>query len=194
MSRQPLGDAAFRFARPSGIGARTLFDGLRRQAGVVDVVITEEHVAVTFDPAHPPHDVASLIDRVSASDAEATPVTEHLVHVRYDGEDLGSVAERLGLSPAALVEGHTQRVYEVKLIGFQPGFAYLGDLEPALQLPRRDTPRVRVPPKSIAIAERYTAIYPFASPGGWHLLGTAIDFEPLAFALALGDHVRFEAV
>ena len=87
----------------------------------------------------------------------------------------------------------------VELIGFLPGFAYLGPLDPRLTIGRRETPRPRVPAGSVAIAGGYTGVYPAASPGGWHLLGRALDvslFDPLRDPPALlrpGDHVRFVA-
>lgn len=112
-----------------------------------------------------------------------------MIDVRYDGEDLASCASALGVASVEVVRRHTSAVYEVKMIGFLPGFAYLGDLEPGLRLPRRATPRARVPAGSVAIADAYTAVYPFASPGGWHLLGRAVDFTP--FAMERGDRVRF---
>jgi UPF0271 protein len=82
-------------------------------------------------------------------------------------------------------------------VGFLPGFAYLRAPDPPFQLARRGSPRARVPAGSVGVAGPYTGIYPFASPGGWNLLGTAVDFVPFTVergaALALGDVVRFEA-
>lgn len=100
------------------------------------------------------------------------PVVE--LPTRYggaDGPDLAAVAGRLGLSPAALVEAHAAPAYQVYLLGFSPGFAYLGPLPEALRLPRREVPRGRVPAGSVAIAGAQTAVYPSATPGGWHLIG-----------------------
>ena len=89
--------------------------------------------------------------------------------------------------------------YRVAMLGFMPGFAYLGDLPDELRLPRRDTPRTSVPAGSVAIAGRHTAVYPATTPGGWHLLGRTdvapwdIDRDPPAL-LRPGDRVRFEPV
>lgn len=117
------------------------------------------------------------------------------MRVRYDGPDLDEVSRRLATSTAEVVSLHTATTYTVAAIGFQPGFGYLRGLDRRLVLPRRDTPRPRVPALSVAIAGPYTGVYPFASPGGWHLLGTAVDFCPFdaerGAALALGDRVRF---
>lgn len=120
----------------------------------------------------------------------------HEIPVWYAGEDLDEVACLCGLSAAQVIELHSGRDYRVGAIGFAPGFAYLGELDERLALPRRATPRTRVPAGSLAIAERQTAIYPQASPGGWHLLGlTPVRlFDPQCeppCPFALGDRVRF---
>ena len=121
------------------------------------------------------------------------------IAVRYggdDGPDLDAVAERAGLSAAQVVEIHCSVVYRAYMIGFAPGFAYLGELPAQLELPRRDTPRRRVPAGSVAIAARQTAVYPQATPGGWHLLGRteAAIWDPARTEPALitvGARVRF---
>lgn len=123
----------------------------------------------------------------------------HEIIVWYDGEDLAEVARACGLSVAQVIELHAGREYRVGAIGFAPGFAYLGELDERLILPRRPTPRTRVPAGSLAIAERQTAIYPQASPGGWHLLGCTAErlFDPRReppCPLAVGDRVRFHPV
>ena len=120
----------------------------------------------------------------------------HEIPVWYAGEDLAEVARGCRLSVGQVIELHSATEYRVGAIGFAPGFAYLGELHERLALPRRATPRTLVPAGSLAIAERQTAIYPQASPGGWHLLG--LSPSPLFDAartppcpLALGDRVRF---
>lgn len=123
----------------------------------------------------------------------------HEIPIWYCGEDLAWVAESCGLSVAGLVDIHSSAEYLVGAIGFSPGFAYLGGLDPRLALPRRGSPRIRVPAGSLAIAERQTAIYPQASPGGWHLLGLCprslfdAHRDPPC-PLMLGDRVRFFAI
>jgi KipI family sensor histidine kinase inhibitor len=98
-----------------------------------------------------------------------------------------------------VIARHSEREYAVLAIGFAPGFAYLGELDPALVLPRRDSPRARVPAGAVAIAGAQTGIYPRVSPGGWHLLGTtdAVLFDAARESPALfraGDRVRFVPV
>lgn len=123
----------------------------------------------------------------------------HEIPVWYAGADLADVARACGLSIERVIELHSGTEYRVGAIGFAPGFAYLGELPEALALPRRATPRTAVPAGSLAIAERQTAVYPQASPGGWHLLGLcpwrlfdAGRTPPCP--LVLGDRVRFVAV
>jgi len=115
------------------------------------------------------------------------------------GPDLEEVAERLGLSPSEVVAQHTGAELTVYMLGFSPGFPYLGDLPDSLALPRRTTPRERVPVGSVAIAERQTGIYSREMPGGWHVLGrTPVALfdehhDPPSY-LAPGDRVRFVAI
>ena len=111
----------------------------------------------------------------------------------YSGEDLDEVAQMLGIAREEVIRRHTGSEYSVAFTGFAPGFAYLVGLDPRLELPRRVTPRPRVPAGSLAIAGGFTAVYPFDSPGGWHLLGrvAAPMFGPAGSRLQLGDRVRF---
>lgn len=123
----------------------------------------------------------------------------HTIPVRYDGPDLQHVAEQTGLSTDEVIRRHSEPEYLVYLLGFTPGFAYLGDLHPSLVLPRRSSPRTRVPAGSVAIAGAQTAVYPLTTPGGWHLLGSTPlrMFDPArdpAALLTAGDRVRFAPV
>lgn len=121
------------------------------------------------------------------------------IPVVYDGEDLPEVARRTGLAADDVIARHSGRDYRVWLLGFAPGFPYLGVLDEALHLPRRDTPRPRIAAGSVAIAGAQTGIYPSESAGGWHIIGrtSATLFDPEAadpFLLRPGDTVRFVAV
>jgi KipI family sensor histidine kinase inhibitor len=124
------------------------------------------------------------------------------IPVRYggsDGPDLDEVAARLRRSADEVVALHTAPVYRVFMIGFSPGFPYLGPLPADLELPRRAEPRSRVPAGSVAIAGRQTGIYPSESPGGWHLIGRTGEWlwDPAADPpnrLDPGDLVRFVAI
>jgi inhibitor of KinA len=127
----------------------------------------------------------------------AKPPFEIPVHYGGDdGPDLDAVAQRTGLTPGQVVALHSSVVYRAYLLGFAPGFAYLGELAAQLELPRRDTPRQRVPAGSVAIAGRQTAVYPLATPGGWHLIGRTelLMWDPSRQPPALitaGRSVRF---
>jgi KipI family sensor histidine kinase inhibitor len=169
--------------------------------GVTDVVPSYAALGVHYDPLVT--GFADLRDRVAEimeSDPAAAAVSDsrlHTIPVRYDGPDLDEVARRTGLEPRDVIEIHQASVYRVFVIGFVPGFGYLGPLDARLSLPRRDSPRQRVPAGSVAIAERQTAIYPSVTPGGWHLIGStdAIMFDPSReqpSILRAGDSVKFE--
>jgi KipI family sensor histidine kinase inhibitor len=118
------------------------------------------------------------------------------VPVRYDGEDLAEVARLTGLRPAEVVRAHTGTDWTVAFTGFAPGFAYLAGGDPALRVPRRATPRTRVPAGAVGLAGELSGVYPRASPGGWQLLGTTdlpvwdVERDPPAL-LRPGARVRF---
>lgn len=138
-----------------------------------DVVPAATTVLVRLVDAVTPDDIDRLA-QLPATTHEPSPAEVEVVEidVRYDGEDLVAVAEQLGMSIADVIEAHSTAEYRVEFCGFAPGFAYLGGLPTRLHLPRRATPRVRVPAGSVAIAAGYSAVYPSSSPGGWHLLGS----------------------
>jgi KipI family sensor histidine kinase inhibitor len=115
------------------------------------------------------------------------------------GADLPQLARDLGLREADLIERHTGGDYRVAMLGFAPGFPYLLGLDPCLHVPRRATPRLRVPAGSVAIGGAQTGIYPSELPGGWNLIGQTPMrlFDPLReppCLLAPGDRVRFRAI
>jgi len=124
------------------------------------------------------------------------------IPVCYGGEygpDLNEVAAMHSMTPAQVIELHTSATYEVYFLGFVPGFAYLGELPMALVTPRLATPRRRVPVGSVGIAGNQTGVYPFATPGGWRLLGRTPTpmFQPNRSAMSLlsiGDRVRFTPI
>ncbi|MBV8758744.1 MAG: allophanate hydrolase subunit 1 [Deltaproteobacteria bacterium] len=183
----PLGERAIRFARPTGASARAIVRAVRAWPGVVDVVVAREDVGVYFAEVPAPREL------VLGDDADDPP-REHVLHATYDGADLDDVARATGLSTRDVIERHAAAMYTVDTIGFRPGFAYLAGLDPALVLPRRATPRPRVPAGSLAIADVFTAVYPGESPGGWHLIGRIAEpmFGPDGARLSLGDRVRFQ--
>ncbi len=187
-----LGDRAIRFARPPRSSARAIVHQVRAWPGVIDVVVTRNDVAAYFaGPAVP--DVLR-IDALACADDDPAPPRDLTLHAVYDGPDLEAIAAATQLAIADVIERHAAATYTVETMGFAPGFAYLSGLDPRLELPRRATPRPRLPAGSIAIAETYTAVYPFDSPGGWHLVGRIVGppmFGPDGAVLQLGDRVRF---
>ena len=118
------------------------------------------------------------------------------IAVTYDGEDLDEVAALTGLTRSEVVRAHTGTPWLVGFAGFTPGFAYLVDGDPRLRVPRRATPRSRVPAGSVALADAFSGVYPRPSPGGWQLIGSTdavlwdADRDPPAL-LAPGGWVRF---
>lgn len=183
-----------------------LADAIEARAipGIVELVPTFRSVMVHYDPL-----------RLAADDLEAeiTPLLQMLGAVRHRkrgftlpvayggdlGPDLAEVAERTRLPPEEVVRLHASVDYHVYAIGFLPGYPYMGDVQEALSLPRRESPRLRVPMGSVCIAFRQTGIYSLESPGGWHLLGrTPVRLfdarRSSAVLLAPGDWVRFEPI
>jgi KipI family sensor histidine kinase inhibitor len=196
---------------PAGDGAVLLeFDSAGRVAaahrallaqgpeGVTELVPAARTILVHFDPAvFSPEGLSLPLSGASAPDDAASRLVR--IPVVYDGADLAELSTATGLSVAELVERHAAPVYLAAFCGFSPGFAYLSGLDPALRLPRRSTPRTRVPAGSVAIADEFAGVYPAASPGGWHLLGRTdavlwdLERDPPAL-LTPGTRVRFEPV
>lgn len=171
-------------------------------AGIHETVPGYCSLMVVFDPlALTEQEITAWIERV-LSVSEGIPPAEarHLrIPVCYGGPygpDLEWVAGFHAISPEEVVRIHTSVLYMVYLIGFTPGFSYLGELPEALDTPRKETPRTRVPTGSVGIAQRQTGIYPAESPGGWQIIGrTPLRmFDPSRWPptlLEAGDRVEF---
>jgi KipI family sensor histidine kinase inhibitor len=198
----PLGDRAFLASFDAEDSAAAWASAVRAQAwrGVLDVVLAYDSVGVYADPRQVDLvDLACRLERLSPVDATETAGKLIRVPVVYDSEDLPEVAQRLGLTKDEVIAAHAGREYRVYAIGFVPGYPYAGYLPPNLQgLPRRTSPRTRVPAGSVAIAGRQTAIYPSVSPGGWHLIGRTplaiVNVERGWFPIRAGDRLLFEAI
>ena len=197
MSLRWYGDRALLLDSPSpfALGAAVQ---VAAPAGLVDIVPGAASVLVCFtDPAAAAAAMAGLLS-LQPVETAATAV-EVVLPVVYDGADLGEVAVATGLSVEQVVARHSAGRYVVAVTGFTPGFGYLSGLDRVLHLPRRAQPRTVVPAGSVAIADRWTGVYPAASPGGWHLLGRTaevmwdLDRDPPAL-LRPGVRVRFEPV
>jgi len=173
-----------------------------RLGGVLDVVPTFRSVAVYFDPLRTDFD--ALSDRLQHAAAEAravaaTPSAPIRIPVWYGGAfgpDLAEVARFAGLTEAEVIARHSAPVYRVFMLGFVPGFAYMGTVDPTIAAPRRSTPRVKVPSGSVGVAGGQTGVYPAETPGGWQIVGRT-PLRPFElsraepFLLKAGDHVQF---
>lgn len=179
--------------------------GQAKIAGVVETVPSIRALMVCYDPlttsrAKLEPEIAGLIARGLPTELASRRVA---IPCCYDdpefAPDLGEVAERTKKKPEAVIAAHLASAFKVYVLGFMPGLAYIAGLEPSLYLPRRPQPRVRVPRSSVAIAMDMTTIYPFESPGGWHLIGRTPLWmfdqrrEQPVF-LAPGDQVAFQRV
>ena len=179
-----------------------------RPIGVIDLVPAESTVLVRFDPTVLPPAAVGRWLRAAALAPAPVPVPGAApvgpagpveIPVRYDGPDLAAVGRLTGLGAAGVVAAHTGTTWRVAFTGFAPGFGYLLDGDPRLQVPRRDVARTRVPAGSVALGGRYSGVYPRESPGGWQLLGRTsatvwdVDRDPPAL-LVPGLLVRFVAV
>jgi KipI family sensor histidine kinase inhibitor len=166
--------------------------------GVVELVPGYRTLLVVADPEHAGalDELATALPGLELPPAEAVDGGPVEIPVRYDGEDLPEVARLTGLDAEEVVRRHTAPEYTVAFLGFSPGFPYLVGLDPALEVPRRDTPRTSIPAGSVGLAGSQTGIYPAASPGGWQLIGrtdvTLFDpgRDPPAL-LAPGARLRF---
>jgi inhibitor of KinA len=160
---------------------------------------------VTFDACQVDHAVVEVVLRQYEQRADAArkpkPRTVE-IPVCYGGEfgpDLEEVAELHHLKTQDVIKFHTSRCYHAYFLGFAPGFAYLGDVPPEIATPRRETPRGKVAAGSVGITGKHTAVYPFATPGGWNLIGQTpvqifrSDRKPMEF-VSIGDQVKFRAI
>jgi KipI family sensor histidine kinase inhibitor len=202
----PLGDTALyaelgtRLDTALNTRAIALAAALQKRRDVRRAIAGHGVVTVHFDPDQVTHDqLAAAVRRLAG---KKPPIEEpgrlHRIPVVYDGPDLDEVASRLDLSTSRVIELHGRPIYRVFLVGFVPGWAYMGPLPDELVLPRRATPRTQVPAGSVAIAGQETGIYPLVSPGGWHLIGrTSVrlflpDSDPPSL-FRIGDRVKFFA-
>ncbi len=204
----PLGDSALlcEFAPPATLATQRRVWEVARLARswgpeIIEVVPGMNNLTLVFDPLSADRD--ALCNQLEAAwlapgvEQEQGRLVEIPVH--YGGEagpDLEALARHAGLPAHEVIERHTAAQYVVFFLGFQPGFAYLGGLDPALEMPRRAEPRLAVPAGSVGIGGEQTGIYPAVSPGGWQLIGRtdlalfdSTRNPPTLFAP--GDRVKF---
>lgn len=184
-------------------------DRLRRDMSdlIVDLVPSYTSILVTWDLEQA--DRFAIVRRVRAAidsedDGSTGGDSARIVElpVYYDPEvglDLEDACEHAGLSRDEVVRIHSEQLYQVYAIGFAPGFAYLGSTDERIAIPRKSTPRLKVPTGSVGIAGTQTAIYPSCTPGGWQIIGRTpqkmVDWDSDSLALVqVGDQVRFRAI
>ncbi len=199
------GDDLFAISVTAAADAQALAAQLREAGGWLEVVPGIDSVVVRFD--------AAAIDAEAAEAAIRAVLDEGIrplrpndalveIPVVYGGDcgpDLEELSVATGLSAEEIVRRHTDREYVVEMVGFTPGFAFIGGLDERLRVPRREQPRQRVPAGSVGIADGRTGLYAMASPGGWTLIGRTpfplfdVDADQ-PFALQPGMRVRFRAI
>lgn len=202
-----LGDAALlcELPAPATLAQQQQIWALATEAlqwrGVHEVLPGMNNLSLLFDPAQVDAvelemQVLSAWPQLAATSIEGRRIEIPVVYGGEAGPDLADVAAHTGLSPAEVVRRHSGGDYIVYLLGFLPGFAFMGGLPAELATPRRAEPRTAVPARSVGIGGEQTGIYPLVSPGGWQLIGrTSVElFDPSADEPTLlrpGDHVRF---
>ncbi|MEJ8848913.1 5-oxoprolinase subunit PxpB [Variovorax rhizosphaerae] len=204
-----LGDAALlcELPAPAQLAVQQRIWALAAEAvrwpGVGEALPGMNNLTLMFDPSLADAEalgarVLALWPKLKVGTIAGREVQIPVAYGGDEGPDLGDVAAHTGLSPEEVVRRHCAGEYVVYLLGFLPGFAFMGGLAPELAAPRRAEPRTTVPARSVGIGGEQTGIYPVASPGGWNLIGrTSLEmFDPSAAEPTLlrhGDRVRFVA-
>ena len=199
------GDDLFSITTESPQDAQALASHVRDSGDWLEVIPGIDSVVLQFDAAtYDGDDVRQTIESALAAGIEPLQISQSLVEIPviYGGEygpDLNALCEKIGLSADDVIALHTGREYTVDMIGFTPGFAFIGDLDERLRVPRRKEPRQRVEAGSVGIADERTGLYAMASPGGWTIIGRTPSrlFDPNAeqpFVLGAGTRVRFTAI
>ena len=209
----PAGDKAFVTELGTGISpeinrkVHNLLLAIEKQGipGVLDMVPTYRSILINYDPlALPPNELEKRVRELTQDLDETPPTASRVVELPTSygddhGPDLEYVAEHNGLTEEEVIALHSGTDYLVYMMGFTPGFTYLGGMAEKIATPRLQTPRTAIPAGSVGIAERQTGVYPIESPGGWQLIGrTPVRlFDPSKQPPVIaepGDYVRFVPV
>ena len=170
--------------------------------GIVETVPTFRSLMVTYDPSEISFEqLKKELSGISVEESAGQETPHHVVEIPVCyggsyGEDLKDVAAHAGLTEEEVIRLHSSVDYNIYMLGFLPGFPYLGGLDPKLFTPRLDNPRTRIPEGSVGIGGEQTGIYPLESPGGWRLIGrTPLKlYDPdreQPFLYQAGDYIRF---
>ena len=180
------------------------------QTYIIDLISSYASVLLIFDVPNISHSEIKRIVRASLAKLEKSSkksgvseekqvITLPVLYGGENGPDLSTIAKNAGISEREVISIHESKPYLVYAIGFAPGFAYLGEVDPKIASPRLETPRQMVPKGAVAIADRQTAVYPAESPGGWNIIGICPipmfnSFSPPYMPVSVGDTVKFESI
>ena len=180
------------------------------QTYIIDLISSYASVLLIFDVPNISHSEIKRIVRASLAKLEESSkksgvseekqvITLPVLYGGENGPDLSTIAKNAGISEREVISIHESKPYLVYAIGFAPGFAYLGEVDPKIATPRLETPRETVPKGAVAIADRQTAVYPAESPGGWNIIGICPipmfnSLSPPYMPVSVGDTVKFESI
>ena len=180
------------------------------QTYIIDLISSYASVLLIFDVPNISHSEIKRIVRASLAKLEKSSkksgvseekqvITLPVLYGGENGPDLSIIAKNAGISEREVISIHESKPYLVYAIGFAPGFAYLGEVDPKIATPRLETPRLTVPKGAVAIADRQTAVYPAESPGGWNIIGICPipmfnSLSPPYMPVSVGDTVKFESI
>ena len=180
------------------------------QTYIIDLISSYASVLLIFDVPNISHSEIKRIVRASLAKLEKSSkksgvseekqvITLPVLYGGENGPDLSTIAKNAGISEREVISIHESKPYLVYAIGFAPGFAYLGEVDPKIASPRLETPRQMVPKGAVAIADRQTAVYPAESPGGWNIIGICPipmfnSLSPPYMPVSVGDTVKFESI
>ena len=180
------------------------------QTYIIDLISSYASVLLIFDVPNISHSEIKRIVRASLVKLEKSSkksgvseekqvITLPVLYGGENGPDLSTIAKNAGISEREVISIHESKPYLVYAIGFAPGFAYLGEVDPKIATPRLETPRQTVPKGAVAIADRQTAVYPAESPGGWNIIGICPipmfnSLSPPYMPVSVGDTVKFESI
>jgi len=180
------------------------------QTYIIDLISSYASVLLIFDVPNISHSEIKRIVRASLAKLEKSSkksgvseekqvITLPVLYGGENGPDLSTIAKNAGISEREVISIHESKPYLVYAIGFAPGFAYLGEVDPKIATSRLETPRQTVPKGAVAIADRQTAVYPAESPGGWNIIGICPipmfnSLSPPYMPVSVGDTVKFESI